>query len=129
MERRRRKWVVWGAIALGMILWFGTDVYAQGGGACAEDIAKFCKDVQPGGGRLAKCMREHERDLSPACHREIRDAQRQRRETARACHDDALRFCRDVKPDGGRLVRCLKEHPDELSAECKERLARPRKNR
>jgi hypothetical protein len=80
MDRRRRKWVVWGAIALGMILWFGTDVYAQGGGggACAEDIAKFCQDVQPG---------------------------------------------------GGRLVRCLKEHADEISAECRERLPQPRKNR
>lgn len=129
MDRTRKKWVVWVAIALGMILWFGTDVYAQGGGPCAEDIAKFCKDVQPGGGRLVKCMREHEKDLSPACQQQIREAQRQWQEVAQACRDDALRFCKDVKPGGGRLIRCLKEHPDEISAECKERLAQPRKNR
>ena len=35
--------------------------------ACAEDIQKFCKDIQPGGGRIAKCLKEHVCDLSPAC--------------------------------------------------------------
>jgi hypothetical protein len=34
-------------------LWFGTDVYAQGGGPCSGDVAKFCKDVQRVGGRIA----------------------------------------------------------------------------
>jgi hypothetical protein len=46
MNRRRKKLFVSVAIAFCMILWFGADVYAQGGGPCAEDIAKFCKDVQ-----------------------------------------------------------------------------------
>ncbi|MDO8804182.1 MAG: cysteine rich repeat-containing protein [Elusimicrobiota bacterium] len=37
------------------------------GGACAEDTAKFCKDVKPGEGRLAACLKEHEKELSQAC--------------------------------------------------------------
>jgi len=110
-----------------MILWFGTDVYAQGRGPCTEDIAKFCKDIQPGGGRLVKCMREHEKDLSPACQQQIREAQRQWQESAQACHDDALKFCKDVKQGEGRILQCLMEHQNDLSPECRERIGLPRK--
>ena len=44
-------------------LWAGlalaADGAGQGRGPCADDVAKFCKDVQPGGGRIMKCMKEH----------------------------------------------------------------------
>jgi hypothetical protein len=36
------------------------------------------------------------------------------------CRADMKKFCQDVKPGEGRLVKCLKEHREELSAECKE---------
>jgi len=39
----------------------------KGKGPCAEDAAKFCKDVKPGEGRVAACLKEHEKDLSQAC--------------------------------------------------------------
>jgi hypothetical protein len=35
--------------------------------ACAPDIQKLCKGVQPGGGRIVQCLREHESELSQAC--------------------------------------------------------------
>jgi len=127
MDRMGEKVLAWVAIALGMVLWFGADVYAQSGGACAEDVAKFCKDIQPGGGRLAKCLREHERELSAGCKQQIREEQIRWRETGRACREDAQKFCKDVKPGGGRIIQCLKEHQNEISAECRERLAQPRK--
>ncbi len=34
---------------------------------CAEDAAKFCKDIKPGEGRLAGCLKEHQKELSQAC--------------------------------------------------------------
>jgi hypothetical protein len=40
---------------------------AQGQGPCADDVQKFCKDVQPGGGRIARCLKEHESEFSPEC--------------------------------------------------------------
>ena len=57
------------------ILAFGTFLAAaavpasaeKGKGPCAEDAAKFCKDVKPGEGRVAACLKEHEKELSKAC--------------------------------------------------------------
>ena len=36
-----------------------------------------------------------------------------------ACRADLDKFCKDVKPGGGRLIKCLKEHAAELSSGCK----------
>jgi hypothetical protein len=35
------------------------------------------------------------------------------------CKDDVQKFCKDVKPGGGRIVKCLKEHEADLSDSCK----------
>ena len=72
----------------------------EDGGPCAEDLAKFCKDVQPGGGRIAKCLKEHEKELSATCTQHIAEVQSRWKEANQACHDDVLKFCKDVKPDG-----------------------------
>jgi len=78
---------------------------------------------------MVKCLKEHEKELSGACVQYITESRRRWKETAQACHDDAMNFCKDVKPGGGRILRCLREHRNELSAECKERLAQTRKSR
>ena len=110
-----------------MSLWFGVDAYAQRGGACAEDIVKFCKDVKPGGGRIAKCLKDHENELSGTCKDEIAQVQKRFKETAEACHDDVLKFCKDVEPGGGRIAKCLRDHQSELSQECQEKWLKQRK--
>ncbi len=46
--------------------------------ACADDIDKFCKDVQPGKGNIARCLREHKGELSPECKEELRKVQRKK---------------------------------------------------
>jgi hypothetical protein len=35
--------------------------------ACAEDVQKFCANVQPGGGRIVACLKEHKDSLSDRC--------------------------------------------------------------
>jgi hypothetical protein len=46
--------------------------------ACADDIDKFCKDVQPGKGNIGKCLKEHKSELSPECKEEVGKGKRQR---------------------------------------------------
>lgn len=46
-------------------------------------------------------------------------------EGARPCIADIEKFCKDVKPGGGRIADCLKAHEAELSADCKTKEAEP----
>ena len=43
--------------------------------ACAEDLNKFCKDVQPGEGRLLQCLKKHDSELSPQCRETLQQKQ------------------------------------------------------
>ena len=47
--------------------------------ACADDINKFCGQVQRGGGRIIKCLEENRQLLSPACSQSLPPGGRQAR--------------------------------------------------
>ena len=96
-------------------------------GPCADDIAKYCKDVKPGGGRLAACLKENEKQLSPACKASIEETRKRAKEAHQACADDVQKFCKDVKPGQGRIVKCLKEHEKDVSPECKAKMTDPKR--
>jgi len=86
---------------------------------CEEDIRKFCKDVTPGSGRIERCLREHESQVSPECREKrlkIRDTVRGALE---ACLPEARKFCEKVPAGEARILRCLKEHEDDLSPACR----------
>lgn len=36
-----------------------------------------------------------------------------------ACSEDVAKFCKDVRPGGGRIAACLTAHENELSPSCK----------
>lgn len=100
----------------------GTHAWAARENPCSKDITKFCKDVKRGGGRIADCLKKHESDLSAACKDRVAKKEEKReksRELSQACKDDTAKLCKDVKPGGGRILKCLKEHTSELSAQCK----------
>lgn len=86
---------------------------------CADDAKRLCAAVKPGEGRIAACLKENEANLSEACKARRDDFREEVREAMEACKPDAEKFCKDVKPGGGRVVACLKQHKSELSAECK----------
>ena len=45
-----------------------------------------------------------------------------RRDSTQACTSDVKRFCRNVRPGGGRYVECLNRHRDQLTAECRDEI-------
>ena len=107
-----------------------------GHGPCAADVQKFCASVQPGGGRIIECLKSHEADLSPACKAreakgEVRRAERKESREAvhAACKDDVAKLCGSVAPGGGNVMRCLRDHRDQVSAGCKSTLAEQRGQR
>ncbi|HTQ73417.1 MAG TPA: cysteine rich repeat-containing protein [Burkholderiales bacterium] len=91
---------------------------AKGQGPCAEDAKKFCAGMQPGGGRIARCMKQHESDLSPACQDAIKKAEQRLKEFSDECKADAEKFCKGIRPGGGRILACLKSHQSELAPAC-----------
>jgi Cysteine rich repeat len=86
---------------------------------CKADVEKFCAGVQPGQGRVLQCLEQHEADLSAAC-KQKRDSFREEMEEIRAaCEGDVRKFCSEVRPGGGRVAQCLRQHSNELSDACK----------
>jgi Cysteine rich repeat len=118
------KWVGLLVGMLGLSLWIGLPAWAQTKNACTDDIAEFCKDIRPGAGRLVRCLKEHETDLSAQCKASIEEARTKAREAHEACTDDVQKFCKDVKPGKGRIVRCLKQNEEQLSPDCRDTLQR-----
>jgi hypothetical protein len=114
------------ALALCALLVAGAEAPAAQG-PCADDVAKYCKDVKPGGGRLARCLKDNEKQLSPACKASIEDSREKAKEAHQACADDVQKHCKGVKPGQGRIVKCLKEHEKDLSPECKAKLTEPKR--
>ncbi|TBR26026.1 hypothetical protein EPO15_01060 [bacterium] len=92
-------------------------------GPCKEDMERLCKGVEHGGGAVKKCMKEHEAELSEGCRAMIgkmKEKAAEKKDAAEeACKADKEKFCKDVEPGEGRIMKCLKEHDAELSESCK----------
>ncbi|HEY5993626.1 MAG TPA: cysteine rich repeat-containing protein [Gallionellaceae bacterium] len=45
------------------------------------------------------------------------------KEANKPCAEDAQKFCKGVEPGEGRIVKCMKQHENELSPACKGKIA------
>jgi Curli production assembly/transport component CsgG/Cysteine rich repeat len=86
---------------------------------CSADVQRLCKDVQKGKGRIIQCLKDHRQDLSPDCREELSEKREKQQRAAADCKADMQRLCKDVRPGGGRLFACLKEHTGDLSPACR----------
>ncbi len=93
---------------------------------CDADVTRLCPGVQPGQGGIRQCLKQNADQLSAECKAHI-DQGRQHFHAAReACQGDVAAFCANVKPGGGRIAACLKEHASELSDACKAQWPAPK---
>lgn len=102
---------------------------AAGGGACAADVAQLCSGVEHGDGRIAKCLRDNKDKVSAECKANHEKMKAAFKEVKEACHDDVEKFCSSVKGGKGRIMKCMKEHKEELSAGCKAEIAEMKEHR
>ncbi len=112
------KWLIVSLICLG----FGFQAHAEN--PCEQDMTTLCGSVEPGEGRMMKCMSENKDKLSPACKAHRDKMKAAMKEVKEACHDDFEKFCSEVKPGKGRVMKCMKEHKDEVSQGCKDEMAK-----
>ena len=102
--------------------------------ACRTDTQRYCKGVKPGEGRIIACLKENLESLTSVCYAELtnnkkinnrtirqkRDGgtQREKNKSFKECNGDTRRFCRDIKPGGGRIIACLKSNSSFISSAC-----------
>lgn len=92
---------------------------ATGKHPCRKDIKKYCSWVKPGGGHMMECLEAHEGALSAACRNHQKVIQTKMSSMRESCKADVERLCKDIKPGGGRVMLCLRDHLGELSPACK----------
>lgn len=93
--------------------------------ACTAEIEAHCSAVEPGHGRIAACLYAHETELSEPCDAatgEMSDMIDMFFDTVHrvhsACGADAAEHCSDVSVGGGRMLACLRENANSVSAGC-----------
>jgi len=87
---------------------------------CAKEIAQYCRDVKPGGGRILNCLGEHQKELSESCQKKLGESKKRLMQAQQACSGDVEKFCKEVKPGEGRILKCLDGHEQELSSACRQ---------
>jgi Golgi apparatus protein 1 len=101
---------------------------------CKTDIDQVCgyeKDsldsIAGYDGRVVECLQDYKEELAtPACRDRVHKLTeraaadiRMDRPLSDACMDDQAKLCKDVQPGGGRVLRCLEDHREQLSYECR----------
>jgi Cysteine rich repeat len=89
--------------------------------SCRADVKRLCPEAAGSGSKaVVGCLVQKKDQLEPGCKSALKHAKRVQA-FRRACGPDVKKLCTGVDPGNGRIVACLKEHQDEVSAECKKR--------
>jgi Golgi apparatus protein 1 len=96
---------------------------------CAPDVTKYCVRGEHTRSQLVNCLHEHQEKLVPGCTTRKHKYTPEERGTsfrnlhtgdhAHGCVNDIKKFCKGIKPGHGLIHKCLMEHRDKVSPECK----------
>ena len=92
---------------------------------CARDAQQFCAEVPQVDVKKLRCLVQHGNQLSPNCRVSLEVAVSHiKARAASACRRDARRYCGDVAPGRGRILRCLSRYSGQLNSRCASIVAR-----
>jgi hypothetical protein len=93
---------------------------------CDKELKTYCKDVTPGEGRGLACLYAFSDKLTPQCEYALYDAAAQLERavaalsyTVNECREDLTKFCADIKPGEGRLLKCIEKNDAKVTPRCK----------
>ena len=96
---------------------------------CEKELTSYCSNVTPGEGRILACLYAHSDKLSGQCEYALYDAAVQLERLVAAlsylaneCDEDLDKFCKGVEAGEGRLLKCLDENSEKISARCTQAL-------
>ena len=96
---------------------------------CEKDLTSYCKDVTPGEGRILACLYAHSDKLTGQCEYALYDAAVQLERfvaaltyVANECDADMDKFCADIAVGEGRVLKCLDDNAEKISARCTQAL-------
>ncbi len=123
--------MVW-MVVIGMVLVFSGVASAQQAlvesvvKGCDKELKTYCKDVTPGEGRGLACLYAFSDKLSAQCEYALYDAAVQLERAINAlayvaneCRDDLTKYCADIKPGEGRLLKCIEKNDAKVTKRCK----------
>jgi len=102
------------------------DTVAKG---CEKELTTYCKDVTPGEGRVLACLFAFSDKLTGQCEYALYDAAVQLERfvaalsyVANECDADLEKFCADIQVGEGRVLKCLDDNAEKISARCTQAL-------
>lgn len=92
---------------------------------CDDDLAKYCKGLDPSSSKAMLCMVAYEDMLSKECKLGIMEAALELDMgkaaidySIEACEADADKHCLNVPAGKGEIIGCIKKHESKVSKEC-----------
>jgi cysteine rich repeat protein len=97
-----------------------------GPGSFRDCLKSLCPNVTPGPGSFVDCLEQNAAKLSPACQTRLSQMKAKIAAWQQACQGDVQKFCSDVSPGHGNVIKCLHQHRADLSQSCQDQLAEHR---
>jgi hypothetical protein len=110
-------------------VWAADNVIDTVANGCEKELTSYCKDVTPGEGRVLACLYAFSDKLSGQCEYALYDAAVQLERfvaaltyVANECDADMAKYCADIAVGEGRVLKCLDDNAEKISARCTQAL-------